>query len=167
MSTIIEPKALLFNTSIDIAADIRERVIDLLNSRLADSIDLKMQAKHAHWNVKGKEFFSLHQLFDTIARHCDEQADLIAERVTALGGIAKGTVEFVLRNSGIPDYDSNATLGEQHIRALTKGLAILAADLRADIDRTEAMGDRASADLLTEAVRLVDKDLWFLEAHLQ
>jgi len=158
---------LLLPSSIDIPAVTREGVVDLLNLRLADSIDLKMQAKHAHWNVKGGGFFALHQLFDTIAHHCDDQADLIAERVTALGGVAKGTVELVMRNSGIPDYDPTATLGDEHIRALRKGMAIFAAQLRADIDRAEALGDRASGDLLTEVVRQADKDLWFLEAHLQ
>ena len=167
MSAIIESKALLFSSSIDIPAVTRERVVDLLNSRLADSIDLKTQAKHAHWNVKGPEFFALHQLFDAIAGHCDEQSDVIAERVTALGGVAKCIAQLVVRNSNIPDYDLDATLGEQHIRALGKGIMGFAAQLRADIDLVEGFGDKPSADLLTEIVRQADKDLWLLEAHLQ
>ena len=117
--------------------------------------------------MKGPEFFALHQLFDAIASHCDEQSDLIAERVTALGGVAKCIAQLVVRNSNIPDYDLDATLGEQHIHALGKGIMSFAAQLRADIDLVEGFGDKASADLLTEIVRQADKDLWFLEAHLQ
>jgi starvation-inducible DNA-binding protein len=106
-------------------------------------------------------------LFDSIAGHCEAQSDLIAERVTALGGVAKGIVQLVVRNSSVPDYDLDATLGEQHIRVLGKGMMSFAAQLRADIDLVEGLGDKASADLLTEIVRQADKDLWFLEAHLQ
>lgn len=167
MSANVQTQALLFSSSIDIPADKRERLVDLLNARLADSIDLKTQAKHAHWNVKGKEFFALHQLFDTIASHFEEQSDLIGERVTALGGVAKGTARLVVRNSTVPEYDLDAMVGEQHIRALGKGIASFAARVREDINFAEGLGDKASADLLTEIVRQTDKDLWFLEAHLQ
>lgn len=167
MSVMIESRAMLFRSIIGIPADKRERLVELLNKRLADSINLKTQAKHAHWNVKGKEFIALHQLFDVIASHCEEQSDLIAERVTALGGVAKGVAQLVVRNSGIPDYELDTILGEQHIRAVGKGIVSYATQLRADIELAEELGDKASADLLTEIVRTADKDLWFLEAHLQ
>ena len=166
MSATIESRALLFGTSIDLPRDTRARIVDLLNVRLADTIDLKTQAKHAHWNVKGKEFFALHQLFDAIAEHCEQQSDLIAERVTALGGVAQGIVKLVVSNSSVPDYDLFAIVGEQHIRAVAKGLASFSRQARADIELAEKLGDKATADLLTEIVRQTDKDLWFVEAHL-
>ena len=75
-----------------IAVPERSAIIDILNARLADATDLKTQTKHAHWNVKGKDFIQLHELFDSIAPHFDEYADLIAERVAQLGGVAKGTL---------------------------------------------------------------------------
>ncbi len=166
-STMSESRTMSFGSSIDIPVEIRSQVVGLLNLRLADAIDLKMQAKHAHWNAKGKEFFALHQLFDGIAGHCEQQSDMVAERVTALGGIAKGTAKVVVQNSSVPDYDLGATTGEQHVRALVKSVASFAARLRTDINFTDELGDKATADVLTEVVREVDKDLWFLEAHLQ
>jgi|SRR5579872_66789 len=166
MSAIMESRTLSFSTSVDIPAEARGRIVDLLNVRLADAIDLKTQAKHAHWNVKGKEFFALHQLFDAIAEHCEQQSDLIAERVTALGGVAQGIVKLVVSNSSVPDYDLSAIVGEQHLRALAKGLASFSRQARADIELAEKLGDKATADLLTEIVRQTDKNLWFVEAHL-
>jgi len=165
--TMSESETTFFRSSIDIPENVRAQVVDVLNLRLADAVDLKTQAKHAHWNVKGNEFFALHQLFDSIAGHCEEQSDLIAERVTALGGIAMGTARLVVRSSSIPNYDSSATVGAQHIRALAKGVAKFAEQLRGGIGFTEELGDKGTSDLLTEVVRQVDKDLWFLEAHLQ
>lgn len=61
----------LFPSSIDLPEPARHQVVDVLNARLADSLDLKTQVKFAHWNVKGMHFHQLHLLFDTIAEHLE------------------------------------------------------------------------------------------------
>lgn len=156
-----------FKTSIDLSEKQRTTMIELLNSCLADTIDLKTQAKHAHWNVKGIQFLQLHELFDGIANHLEEHADLIAERAAALGGVVNGTARQTVAGSSIGEYDLNATRGEEHVHSLARNLASLAAKLRVGIDTADNAGDKATSDLLTEVVRAADKDLWFLEAHLQ
>ncbi len=75
----------MHNTKIDISKETREQIIGLLNARLADSLDLKSQAKQAHWNVKGPSFIALHELFDEVATKVDTHVDDIAERITELG----------------------------------------------------------------------------------
>ena len=156
-----------FNTSLKLTESTRQQIIDILNARLADTIDLKTQAKQAHWNVKGPEFFQLHELFDSIAGHLDDHADLIAERVTALGGTALGTARIAASTSAIPEYDLDAVGGLDHVVALSERLAKAANQFRTEIDRTDDLGDKATADLFTQITRDADKDLWFLEAHLQ
>ncbi len=156
-----------FHTSIDIPERQRQQVIQILNQRLADAIDLKTQAKQAHWNVKGPQFLQLHELFDSIATHADEAADLIAERATALGGVANGTARQAAASSSLREYDFGAVTGPEHVRALADRLATLAAAVRAAIDETDRLGDKSTADVFTEISRQADKDLWFLEAHIQ
>lgn len=156
-----------FTTSVSIPDSTRQQIIEILNARLADTIDLKTQTKQAHWNVKGPEFFQLHELFDSIAEHLDEASDTIAERVTALGGYAQGTARLAATNSSIPEYDLEAVGGLEHVVALAERLAQAANQYRADIDRTDDLGDKATSDLFTQLTREADKDLWFLEAHLQ
>lgn len=156
-----------FKTSVNLPEKQRTQLIELLNRRLADTIDLKTQAKQAHWNVKGIQFFQLHELFDSIATHLEEASDLIAERVTALGGVAEGTARQAAARSEIPEYDLQAVDGEEHVRALSARLAALANAVRAAIDESDRLGDKDTADLFTEVSRQADKDLWFLEAHIQ
>ena len=156
-----------FNTSVKLSESTRQQSIDILNARLADTIDLKTQAKQAHWNVKGPEFFQLHELFDSIAGHLDDQADMIAERITALGGTALGTARISAATSSIPEYDLDAVNGLDHVVALSERLAKAANQFREDIDRTDDLDDKATSDLFTQITREADKDLWFLEAHLQ
>lgn len=157
----------LFAASVNIPEEARHQVIDILNARLADTIDLKTQAKQAHWNVKGIQFLQLHELFDQIAEHLDAAADLIAERATALGGVANGTARQAAKVSSIPEYDLKVVSGPEHVRALSQRLASVVNASRDAIDRTTDLGDAATADVFTEIVRQGDKDLWFLEAHLQ
>ena len=76
---------------VEIAAETRTELIKKLNSCLANTLDLAFQAKTAHWNVKGRDFIGLHELFDRIHKHLRNQADTLAERVLAAGGNPQGT----------------------------------------------------------------------------
>ena len=163
---LMEAECTMFKTSIDIPERRRVELIALLNARLADTLDLKLQTKHAHWNVKGPEFQHLHELFDQIAARLEAHSDTIAERVTALGGTANGTARQIAAASSLAEYDLHATAGAEHVRALVARLSRLGAGVRAAIDESTRLGDLATADLFTEIARAADKDLWFLEAHL-
>jgi len=156
-----------FSSSVDLSDDAKSKIIELCNARLADTIDLFTQVKHAHWNVKGQQFFQLHELFDDIAEHVEDFGDLIAERITQLGGVAHGTARQVAKKSSIEEYDLEAVKGMDHVRALSERLAAVANASREAIDKADKLGDKATSDLFTEVVRGADKDLWFLEAHLQ
>ena len=157
----------LHNTKIDIKKGTREKVIEILNQRLADASDLKSQAKQAHWNVKGMNFIALHELFDQVATELDPHVDDIAERITTLGGVALGTVRVAAQNSSLSEYPLEISDGAAHVDALSNALADFGKKVRADIDATDELGDKDTADLFTGISRSIDKLLWFVEAHLQ
>ena len=71
--------------------NVRKEMIEILNERLADAVDLATAVKEAHWNVKGTGFIGFHELLDDVAEHMRDHADLIAERAVILGGFARGT----------------------------------------------------------------------------
>src|SRR5215471_9661587 len=157
----------IYETRIDLGRQARLSLACLLNQRLADMIDLFNQTKHAHWNVKGPEFMQLHELFDGIAERVEEGCDLIAERVVTLGGLAEGTTRQSAEASTIGEYDLKAVDGLEHVRALGVQVAKMAASVRSAIQESAELGDPTTTDLFTEISRSLDKDLWFLEAHLQ
>ena len=90
-----------YPSSVGVPENNRQAIIALLNARLADSVDLKSQVKWAHWNVKGMHFIQVHELFDSIASHLEDQTDSLAERITTLGGVANGTVRESAAKSGL------------------------------------------------------------------
>jgi starvation-inducible DNA-binding protein len=156
----------MFDTRNDLPANVRVEVTELLNARLADAIDLGAQSKYAHWNVKGPHFIALHELFDKVAESIEDQIDTIAERITALGGRAHGTIASVARRTTLKPYPEDIAEGLAHVDALSAALADYAAKIRAAIETAARMGDADTADLFTGVSREADKYLWFLEAHL-
>lgn len=160
-------KTSLHPTKIDLTEKSRRAMVDLLNQHLADILDLGLQAKQAHWNVKGPHFIALHELFDKVAEELEEFTDEIAERTVALGGIALGTAQVISKNSRLIAYPVTATSGEAHIAALSSALAKFGKAVRAAIDIATKHGDADTADLFTGVSRGVDKLLWMVEAHAQ
>lgn len=157
----------LHNTKIDLAKGKREKIVAILNERLADAIDLKSQAKQAHWNVKGMNFIALHELFDQVSTEVETHIDDIAERITTLGGTALGTIRIAAQNSSLSEYPLEITDGGAHVDALSTALADFGKKVRANIDFTDEIGDADTADLFTGVSRGIDKLLWFVEAHQQ
>lgn len=157
----------LFSSSIGFPFESRVVVCGLLNSNLALLSDLYSQTKYAHWNVKGLQFISQHELFDKLAEELEEYIDNVAERITALGGIAEGTVRMTAKGSELPEFPYEAFEGKDVLTALGGRYSIVAISIREAISESAAQDDAATSDLFTEISRGLDKSLWFLEAHLQ
>ena len=155
-----------FPSSVGVPENNRQALIALLNARLADSTDLRSQVKWAHWNVKGLHFIQLHELFDSVASHLEEQTDSIAERITTLGGVANGTVREAAAKSGLKEADLTASDGPSMLKFLVHNVAHHANALREAVQASNDLDDAITADLFTQLTRELDKDLWFLEAHI-
>lgn len=162
-----ELKGLNFHTSIDIQKKSRKEIVDILNADLAASADLHSQTKQAHWNVKGAQFYQLHELFDDLAGGILDVVDMLAERATALGGYAMGTVRMSSDGSYLPDYECHSSDSMDHVKELVERYSRYAKRIREMIDKTAELGDQSTSDLYTEISRKADKYMWFLEAHLQ
>ena len=156
-----------FETRIDIPEDARAKLIELLNARLADSFDLYSQLKQAHWNVKGSDFIQLHALYDDVAESVLEFVDMIAERATALGGLALGTARMAAEATTLDEFPLDAVADGETVEVVADRLAAFGANVREAIDTADELGDQDTADLFTEVSRAIDKHLWFVEAHLQ
>jgi starvation-inducible DNA-binding protein len=152
-------------TKNDLPLDVRQRLVEALNFRLADAIDLTLQTKQAHWNVRGPQFIALHELFDKVHAAVAEFVDEIAERIVALGGTAEGTLQSVQARSGLPAYRLDLRDGGGHVDALSTAVAGFVSRVRPDIDTSADLGDAVTSDLLTGIARETDKLLWFIEAH--
>lgn len=145
----------------------RREITALLQERLADSIDLMMQAKQAHWNVKGPNFIALHELFDKVYTDTGVYVDVIAERIVQLGGIACGTIRTAAKHSSLPEYPLDISSGKKHVAELAHAIAFYGEAIRKAIALSTQLKDADTADIFTQVSRGADMNLWFVEAHEQ
>ena len=162
-----EQEVKMYETENDIPAPTRSEVCGLLSQRLADAVDLQMQMKQAHWNVKGPHFIGLHELFDQVDEAVESYVDLIAERIVQLGGIAEGTVRVAAARSRLEEFPLDIADGSAHVEAVARALSTFGHDARNSIDEAAGLGDADTSDIFTEISRVIDKWLWFVEAHSQ
>jgi len=157
----------MYETENDIPEQRRSELNVLMNQRLADAVDLQMQMKQAHWNVKGPHFLGLHELFDQIDEAVEGYVDLVAERIVQLGGIAEGTARVAAQRSRLEEYPLDIADGHAHVEAVSKALSTFGREVRKTIDEADELQDADTADMFTEISRGIDKWLWFVQAHSQ
>jgi starvation-inducible DNA-binding protein len=145
----------------------RTQSVEHLNRFLAAAIDLHAQLKQAHWNVRGPNFIAIHELFDKVSMQAEDFSDLIAERIGALGGVANGTVQTASAQSFLIKYPLGIDDEQKHIFAVAGALAAFGQAIQEGITKATKMGDATTADVLTEISRGIDKQLWFVESHVE
>jgi starvation-inducible DNA-binding protein len=145
----------------------RRTVVDTLNARLADGLDLHSQIKVAHWNVKGPQFAALHPLFETFAVSLANHDDAIAERAVTLGGKAYGTARHVAKTSRLPEYPQETSRDLEHVKLLAERIETYLEGARESRRTAEKVGDTDTVDLLTGIVTEFEKHAWFLRASLE
>lgn len=155
-----------FSTRITLPSNARKAMIDLLNARLADAIDLALITKQAHWNLKGIQFIAIHEMMDQFRAGLDEHVDTIAERVAQIGGVALGTSQAVGAATTLKPYPTELSKIADHLKELADRYGATANAVREAIDTADEAGDKNSADIFTAYSRMLDKALWFIESHL-
>jgi len=128
-----KPKNRTFETRNDLSKPVRGTMSALLNQQLADTFDLYSQVKQAHWNVKGMNFIQVHLLFDDLAGSLIEYTDAIAERATALGGKAMGTIRIAADQSQLPEFPTEIVTDKQVVEVLAQRYGAYASAIRTAI----------------------------------
>ncbi|HEV7323938.1 MAG TPA: DNA starvation/stationary phase protection protein Dps [Bosea sp. (in: a-proteobacteria)] len=154
-----------FKSRNDLKSNTKTAMIELLNARLADGIDLALVTKQAHWNLKGPGFIAIHEMLDGFRGELDTHVDTVAERVAQLGGIALGTVQDVAGATKLKPYPTDIVAVKDHLAELIERYAEAAKSVRAAIDSADEAGDADTADIFTGYSRALDKALWFLESN--
>ncbi len=145
----------------------RKAAIEELQACMSDGLSLSMALKQAHWNLKGPNFIAVHELLDAVKARLDPNIDDMAERIQQLDGTAKGTVETVAQSTSLDPYPTDLSASDDHLRQICERMRAYGGRVRDGIDTVGDAGDQDTADLLTAASRQADKDLWFLESHLE
>jgi starvation-inducible DNA-binding protein len=139
-------------------------VADALRPVVINCQALVIEAKQAHWHVRGANFIGIHKLLDKLVDNALEYADLAAERIIALGYPVNANLTEVQAGSTLPPitpgFVDSATLIPEVLAQIDAALETV----RAAVETLDEI-DQVSQDVVIEIARGLDKDRWFLFAH--
>lgn len=154
--------------NIGLTTEQRKGLVDILTQLLADEYTLYTKTRKSHWNIYGKNFYSLHKLFESQYEQLAEIVDDIAERIRVLGSFTIGTLEEfkskteIIERPGV--YQSDAEL----IQDLLSDHEIIIRYLREKIKETdEKFDDAGTTDFITGIIQIHEKTSWMLRVHLE
>ena len=136
-----------------------------LQKVLVDLLELASQGKQAHWNVRGSNFIAIHELLDSVVANAQGFADLAAERIVALGLPIDARVSTIAEKVPATTVPAGFAQWQDEITAIVADMDAVIADVQAAIDGLDET-DLPSQDVAIEIKRGLEKDRWFLSAHL-
>lgn len=126
---------------------------------------LAVNGKQAHWNVRGSNFIAIHELLDQVVSHAQDSADLAAERIVALGLPIDARVATVAEKTAPTAVPAGFAPWTEEIVAIVADIDAVSADVQAAIDELDEL-DLTSQDVAIAIKAQLDKDRWFLSAHI-
>lgn len=140
-------------------------VAQFLSPIVIDLQALAIDGKQAHWHVRGPNFQSVHELLDTVVLHAQGYADTAAERVVALGLPIDARIASVAAKTSTPALAEGFQQWDATIVQIIASIDAVLKNVRTAIDELGEL-DAASQDVAIEIARGLEKDRWFLFAHI-
>jgi len=153
---------------IGISADDRKKISESLMVSLADAFTLYLKTHNFHFNITGEMFNSLHTMFETQYNEQWMAFDEIAERIRALGYNVPASYEDFQRLTSIkPGTKVEHTDWREMVRQLTVGNEAVCRTMRKSLELADKAGDDPTVDMLTQRLKVHEKNAWMLRALLQ
>jgi starvation-inducible DNA-binding protein len=145
--------------------DVTAGVAQFLGPVVVDLQALAVDGKQAHWHVRGDNFIGVHELLDDVVAHAQEFADLAAERVVALGLPIDARIQTVAAKTTTPKMEPGFQQSADTIAAVIASIDAALVTVRTAIEELDEI-DLTSQDVAIEIARGLEKDRWFLFAHI-
>lgn len=149
-----------------LSTQITQQVADRLTILLSDEMVVYQTLRDCHWNVKGSNFSSLHELFEQQYTQLAEIADTVAERIVQYGHRSVGTMSGFVKHSRIAECDCCSMTQEMMVEHLVGVYENLIGHLRNDADAFGELGDKASEDMAIGLIQEHLKHAWLLRSIL-
>lgn len=152
--------------NIGLKMEYSEEVVGKLNAYLSSLQISYMNVRGYHWNIKGTQFFVLHEKFEEVYNTLNEMADEVAERILILGGKPLHSFSEYLKISEI-DEKTNVSSAEETVTNLLEETGKLLATEREILSFASDNGDEGTVGMLSEYIGEQEKLIWMLNALLK
>ena len=139
------------------------KVTEELNTLLSSYSVYYQNLRSFHWNVEGRNFFELHEIFEQLYNSAKENIDEIAERVLTLRLRPLGSLSSYIERTEVEESD-NIMSDEEMVTKLLEDHKVLIASMRRTIDTADKVGDEGTIDLIAGMLAEIEKRSWMLDA---
>ena len=142
-----------------------DEIASALADVLGDTYVLILKTHVCHWNVEGPLFYSVHNLTESQYEDMFAAADVIAERIRALGRLAPSKIGEMTDRAAISETPEQPS-ARAMIRGLAESHAQIAQRLRRLIRIAGEGDDAVTEDLATGRAAFHEKAAWMLNAMI-
>lgn len=151
-------------TNVDLEKAATEAVTKKLNTILADYHVIYGHLHALHWNLEGKQFFTVHEKLQEMYEALAEMIDDVAERILTLGNRPPTTFKEYLELSSLDELPSRKYDSDEAAKLVIADLDYQIASLRALIETSGEHNDEGTADFAVEMLRGFEKQRWLWSA---
>lgn len=141
------------------------QLAETLNELLANYQVFYMNVRGYHWNVKGRQFFQLHEKFEELYTDLLTKVDEVAERILTLGHQPVHAYSDYVKTAKIQE-DKDVQDGEACVRGILQGYQTLIALQRELLSLALNADDEGTAAQAGDYIREQEKTVWMLASYL-
>lgn len=153
------------NTITGLKGQSNQQTAKKLNELLANYEVYYQNLRGFHWNIKGNDFFVLHEKFEELYNAAQLSIDEVAERILTLGEQPMHTYTDFVATSSIKEY-KNLSDSKSTVEALLEGLKILIALEREILSLASEADDEGTLALMSEYLATQEKTVWMFASFL-
>jgi starvation-inducible DNA-binding protein len=140
-------------------------LVDSLNALLCNYMVLYQKIRNFHWNVKGPEFFDVHEKFEEEYLTAAEDIDDVAERVRILGFTPTSTLKEYIAKADIEE-PSGEVAAMDMVRAIVADYETLISFIIDAIDLASEHGDVGTKEMLQAMLLTKEEKHWMFSAFV-
>lgn len=138
-------------------------IVDALNKLLANYSVHYQKLRNFHWNVKGSDFFDIHEKFEEQYNSAKVAIDDIAERIRVFGQTPLSTMKEYLETSEIKESGTDLT-GMEMVSEILRDYRILLEYMFGVVNAALDNGDSGTVDMMNTLIKRTEKNHWMFTA---
>ncbi|MDX1629795.1 MAG: DNA starvation/stationary phase protection protein [Fulvivirga sp.] len=138
-------------------------LVEAMNKLLANYHVHYQKLRNYHWNVKGADFFDIHEQFEIQYDQAKENIDDIAERIRVFGYTPMSTLKDYLEVSEIEETGTDMD-GMEMVAEILRDFEILLSYMVDVADAAIDIGDVGTEDLINSFIKKMEKSHWMFTA---
>ena len=144
-----------------------ENILNNLNTFLSDLNVFYRKLQNYHWNIKGKDFFTIHAKLEEYYAEVNKLVDEIAEHILSLGGQPLGSLKDYLNTTKITEAENKKVDSTLVYNELVKDYSKLLQNTKDIKNAADSEGEHKTSAMMDTLIENYSTKIWMLKQSLE